>query len=241
MTDITDIHSHILPGIDDGPSSMRETMRLLKCAREQGIRRVIATPHYSARFRNDDPEHIRALVRQVNSEAEKRKIRVQVFPGQEIFYSEEIPELIRKGRLLTMADSRYVMLEFHPCEPYLTICRAVQETVAEGYLPILAHAERYEALRTAEKTEALKKKGAYMQMNYRSVQGNLFREKTRRCRAMLRSGLIDFMGTDMHNMQDRAPQTEEAIRWMKKRLGREEFRRLARGNAEYILEDKRRL
>lgn len=240
MRDMTDIHSHVLPGVDDGASSMKETMRLLKAAGDQGITRVIATPHYSGRFRNDDPDRIRDLVHQVNAEARKRRIRVRVYPGQEILYSEEAAELLRQGKLLTLGDSRYVLLEFYPPESYLTISRAVLEMAQEGYFPVLAHAERYEALRTSEKMASIRKQGAYIQMNYRSVEGSLFDEKTRRCRKMLRNGLVDFMGTDMHNMRSRAPRTEEAVRWMRAHLKEEQFHGLVKRNAEYILADERR-
>ena len=95
MTGIIDIHTHILPGVDDGASNIKESLRMARMAYQQGITDVIATPHYSAGFRNVSPDHIRALCREVREKASaeiKREFRV--WPGQELLYSEEILEML---------------------------------------------------------------------------------------------------------------------------------------------------
>lgn len=239
VQEIIDIHSHILPGLDDGSSTMKETMRMLKAASAQGITRIIATPHYSRHFQNDDPRKIHALTGKVREAAASHDIPVKIYPGQEIFYSEDIWKLLRQGKLLTLADSRYVMLEFYPYEPYLTICRAVQEAVREGYRPVLAHLERYEALDTRDKIDSLRKQGACTQMNFRSAGGSLFDARTRRCRKLLREGCVDFLGTDMHNMHSRPLQTEDTVRWMESRLGTSAVRKLLSRNPRKLLADEK--
>lgn len=103
---IFDVHSHILPGLDDGASSEKQALLMLKEARRQGIRRIIATPHYSAYYKNDDVDLIRGKCRKINQLASVHKIGVCVYPGQEILYSERVPDMLAEGKLLTLADSR---------------------------------------------------------------------------------------------------------------------------------------
>ena len=115
MTWIIDTHSHILPGLDDGASDMQESIRMLRQAGQQGIRGVIATPHYSGRFPNICPDRIRRLCREVQAQARARlKTEIQIWPGQEIMYSEDALSLLEEEKLLTIAGTRYVMVEFLP-------------------------------------------------------------------------------------------------------------------------------
>lgn len=214
-----DIHSHILPGLDDGAGDMRESLKMLDMARRQGITDVIATPHYSGYFHNDDLQMIRKLCRKVQSQAEKRQQSgVRIWSGQEIMYSEDSLQKLQTGRLLTLADSRYVLIEFIPCVPYSYILNAVQNLTENGYHPILAHVERYQTLNEFEKMYRLKKAGAFLQINFRSVGGRWYDPLTRWCRQLLRAGLVDFMGTDMHNTDTRKPDTKAAAEWIHKKL-----------------------
>ncbi len=240
MTGIIDIHTHILPGVDDGASNIKESLRMARIAYQQGITDVIATPHYSAGFRNVSPDHIRALCREVREKASaeiKREFRV--WPGQELLYSEEILEMLEQKKLLTMADSRYVLVEFLPSVPYSYIFRAAKELLFAGYYPIIAHAERYQALRKNARIEELKEQGVYIQINFRPVGGKWYNETTRWCRKQFREGKVDFVGTDMHNISSRRPETSEALAWMKRSLDGTYLRDVLRGNVQKLLSDKK--
>lgn len=239
MTEIIDIHSHILPGLDDGPRAAEESLEMLKAAWEQGITGVIATPHHSGRYPNEDPVRIRRTCEKLQDLLEKRQIPIRVYTGQELTCQEDLPDRLKQGKVLTMADSRYILLEFPPYVPYLTILYAVQDLRQAGYLPILAHVERYRTLYAREKIDELRKKGAYMQMNYCSVTGRCWDRQVRRCRSLLRSGRIDFMGTDMHDMTERTPRIKEACRWMEKHLDKTYLEELLSGNAKKLLADRR--
>lgn len=239
VEDIIDIHSHILPGIDDGASSTEAALHMLREARRQGIREVIATPHYSRRFQNNCPERIRELCGELQKMSREKRLEIRIHSGQEILYSEDVPGMIAQGELLTMADSHYVLIEFYPGASYLEILRAVRTLVMEGFSPILAHVERYRALRDEERLEELTGQGAYMQMNFSSVSGSWMNETVRWCRKMLREQYIHFMGTDMHNTTSRKPETEETVRWMQKKLGQRYIRDLLRGNAGKVIRDEK--
>ena len=114
----------------------------------------------------------------------------------------------------------------------------MKELIIAGYRPILAHAERYEALRDEGRLEELKKQGACVQLNFRSIGGKWHHETTRWCRKILRDGLADFLGTDMHNTGGRRPETEKAVRWLDKSLDARYTAGLLRDNALKILKDR---
>lgn len=236
MTGIIDIHSHILPGLDDGAADMQESIRMLRQAGQQGVRGVAATPHYSGRFPNICPDRIRTLCREVQDQARAElKNEIHIWPGQEIMYSENALSLLEKRELLTIADTRYVLVEFLPAAPYSYIFNAVRELTFAGYRPILAHAERYQALREDGRLEELKKHGSRIQLNFRPVGGKWYQETPRWCRKILKDGLADFLGTDMHNTGGRRAETEKAVKWMKKELSNSYIEAVLRKNAQELL------
>ena len=124
-----DVHSHILPGVDDGSASMKESLQMLSIARRQGITDVFATSHYSRAFPNRNPEKLRQLrdelMRRANRPVKgpdgkvKHRQPIQIWTGQEIFYSNSVIRLLEEDKLLTLADSNYVLIEFMPAVPYL--------------------------------------------------------------------------------------------------------------------------
>lgn len=238
MTGMIDIHSHILPGLDDGSADMDESIKMLRLARRQGITQVVATPHYSHSFQNTSPDQIRSLCREVQ-EAAQRQMKTEIFiwPGQEIMYGGDVLNLLERGRILTIADSRYVLTEFLPSAPYSYIQGAVRELSLAGYKPILAHAERYLYLREKDRVDEIRKQGAYIQVNIRRVGGKWYDGTTRWCRKMLRRRKIDFLGTDMHNIRDRRPETGAAMEWMQKHLSSSYLCKILYRNQEKVLRD----
>lgn len=236
MAQIADIHSHILPGLDDGAKDMEESLQMLWQAWQQGITEVVATPHYSFLYENICPDRIRALCKEVQ-ECARRKLDVDIHitPGQEIMYSEDVVKLLEEGKLLTMGEGRHVLTEFRPEMPYTYIFRAVKDLVFAGYIPILAHAERYRAIREPGKVEELKAQGALIQLNFRAVGGKWHHETTRWCRRALREEIVDFFGNDMHNISERRPDTKRAVEWMKKSLDEEYVERVLWENGHEII------
>ena len=235
-----DIHCHILPGIDDGSSSMEETIEMVLMAEEQGIKKVIATPHYSGQFKNDNPEKIRRLCQETEEQIRKKTGKeFTVYPGQEIFYADGVIDKLNRGELLTMAGSDYVLLEFHPQVPYSLIYQVVREMLMNQYLPILAHVERYGVLREKGKIEELIEAGAYIQVSYHSLCGKWYAETPRWCKKMLKNGNVHFLATDMHSPRSRRPKAAEAMEWIEKHLNDTYQEEILYKNAEMILKNEK--
>lgn len=233
-----DIHAHILPGLDDGSSDEEKSMEMIKMAESQGITTIIGTPHYSHHFQNDRQKVVTAYERLMRYMESEGHCAVQIYMGQEVLYSEDVPEKLAAGELLTLAGSRYVLIEFLPFESYSKIFRAAGMVATVGYHMILAHAERYECLRNPGKVQELLEAGVKLQMNYRPIGGKWYDETTRWCRKMLKEENIHFLGTDMHNTDSRKPDTKAAVRWMEKHLDEEYMQDICHGNAEKILNHK---
>ncbi len=231
-----DIHCHVLPKLDDGPASLQESIRMLKMANKQGIQAVAATPHCSHQFRQEDPEKIKNLCRRLEIKARAEvDPDFRIYPGEEIFYSQETLEMLKRNQLLTIGEGRYILIEFMPNVPYSLLYRAVRELTEVQYRPILAHIERYGVLREKGRVEELIKAGASMQMNYRRIGGRWYDETVRWCRRMLKNGSIHFLATDMHNTKSRRPQTQEAEIWMEKHLEKAYMEEICWKNAQKIL------
>lgn len=239
MTKI-DIHCHILPGLDDGARDVPETVTMVQMAVNQGIQGVIVTPHHSAGFTKATPEIIRAYCAKLEAAFQKKiHENFRFFPGQELLYSDNTLEKLKKGQVLTLADSNYVLLEFLPDVNYSYLFTAIRRMTADNYRPVLAHAERYGVLRVKGRMDEVIEAGAYIQMNYRSIGGTWYNETTRWCRSMLKQQKVHFLGTDMHNDSSRCPETAKAEIWMQKHLSEDYLQRICFSNAESILKNIR--
>lgn len=229
-----DMHCHVLPGVDDGSASAAETRELLQMAWNQGVDTIIATPHFSHRT---DFGKLKERLQLTKEIAKKIDPSFQIFLGQEIMYFEDVVDWLDRKRALTLAESRYVLVEFHPGDKYAKLLRAVRELVPAGYLPVIAHVERYQCLREKGRTEELIENGAYLQVNSSTVTGGLFDRDARWCRHEIAEKRIHFIASDMHDPKHRPPYMLEAYHKLKK-YGPALQRQLTEVNQRYILKDK---
>ena len=138
-----DIHCHVLPMVDDGAETMEMALDMLRIAAEEGIRKMILTPHQKADRKCVTPEGIIRRMVLLQEEVDKKGIPVKLFPGNEIFYRHGLGELLELGKIRTLADSHYVLVEFLPGEDFGYIRDALNRLISFGYWPVVAHVERY--------------------------------------------------------------------------------------------------
>lgn len=227
ITGLIDIHSHILPKADDGSRYFGETRSMLKEAYRQGIRKVIATPHYIHKHNKMKVSQIAELHEKVRMLALEIAPDLEVFLGEELFYYDGIVDALTSGRALTMAGTRYILVEFNTSVSFGDLFQAVRRMTLARYLPVLAHIERYQCLRKPGCVEDLIRMGAYMQMNYSSLSGVHHLTDRRWCRKMVLDGKIHLLGTDMHRLDHRPPDITKAVEWLEKKAGQECLERLA--------------
>lgn len=162
---------------------------------------------------------------------------MDIYPGNEIYYGTDTVELLKAGKVLSLGKSCYVLIEFSEDVAYRTICAAVRNLLFYGYNPIIAHVERYQCLKQTNKLKELKDMGALAQVNVGSFQGGIFDERGNRVKRWLRDEWIDFVASDMHDMEKRQPMAAGQLMWLQKKLSLEYQDKLLYGNAQRILAD----
>lgn len=218
----TDIHCHMLPGVDDGSDSMDTTINMLDLAYEEGCRRVIFTPHYEPGRNKYKPEELDSIFEKVKEKVSDIYPDMELYLGNELLFEAGVTQHVKDGLVHTMAGTKYVLVEFNIRITYKELYNALKELVQARFRPIVAHVERYRTLVGDEdKLEEIIELGALLQMNAESVFGSMFDERVRWCRKMMKNEYISFLGTDAHNLTHRAPHMKEALEWMYKKYDKE--------------------
>jgi len=233
-----DLHTHILPGVDDGARNLEETIRMLRIAYQEGIRTVIATPHFVAGAKNVPVDRLRLLCDQVQQEAQKIDPNMRILLGNEIYYSESVLEALQLGTALSLAGSRYVLIEFYPKETFKNIFQGLGGLVRAGYLPILAHMERYQCLYKKEDSVIeLINLGCYLQMNSNSLIGSILDTEAKYHRKLVAQGLIHFLGSDCHDDKERIPSMLKAKLQLQKKCEEDLLNRIFYEHPFKVLEN----
>ncbi len=236
-----DLHCHILPGVDDGAADVEQSQRMLRMAAQEGICEMIATPHYKAGRgrRNATCERVRTLVQEMQDWLDSESIPIHLYTGNEILYNYEIDNLLESHEVCTLADSFYVLVEFSPSDEYSYIKNGVQKILMAGYVPVIAHIERYEVLRKhTAYVEELTEMGAYLQVNAASITGKSGWLVKRCVLKWIRDELIYAVASDTHDDRKRVPVLGEAYDIIEKRCGSEVAQMLFYQNPKRILETK---
>lgn len=235
-----DVHCHILPGIDDGARDWEQSCRMLDIAWQQGVHTVIATPHYMPGRRNAAPETVRRLAEKLQDYVQRKGYQMEIYTGNEIYYHDDAAELLNEGKILTMADSDCVLVEFSPMEDFRYIRNALADLQAEGYIPMLAHVERYASVckKPFDRIEELRDMGVLIQVNAATVERKMGWKMQRLVTAMLKRRLVDFIGTDAHSAGHRAPVLEKCRKILYRKCSAGYVDDLLYGNAEkYIFQN----
>lgn len=232
---IVDIHTHILPGIDDGAKDWDTCMKMLEKSWSAGVRKVIATPHFLPWKEKQDPLQICRLCLEAQERAKKELgIDIPIYPGNEIFYHVDMLESIKSGKALTLAGSSAVLIEFPVDIPYQLLYRGIKDICEAHYRPVIAHVERYACLRKPGRVEELEEIGAMLQMNVEAFQGGFFDETSRWSKKCLQNHKIQFLASDMHNTGSRPPMSKEQLEWAVKKLKKNYLKEILSGNSRKI-------
>ncbi len=240
MVALYDVHTHILPGVDDGSRNMDETKRMLQMERQQGVLHVIATPHFAVGNRQAAPEELRSILEQVRETAGQIDPDMTVDLGNELLNSPGIIRALQQGEALTLADTRYILVEFLPTDRYSLIYQALHDYIMAGYIPVVAHVERYEALMSHQgRMEELIMLGACFQMNAECLTGRRFSRRPKLCRRLVEEGMIHLIGSDCHRHDQRIPVMQDALAYLSADFRQSgSFRKLVQKNPEAMLADK---
>ncbi len=196
---IIDMHCHILPGVDDGAESMEDALALAQQLLDSGITHVVATPHYNY-YGSATLEEIKNAYLQLTDMLEYEQLPLRVQLGMEILASEDLPERLKAGKVWTYPGSRYFLVEFLPRRSLEYMDRVLTQCEEAGFLPVIAHPERYYGI--LEDPRILwkwKQRGYGIQLNRDSLFGG-FGEQTAHCAwYILRQRMVNCIASDAHD------------------------------------------
>ena len=213
-----DIHSHILYGVDDGSKDASTTQNMLALAYAEGIRTILATPHYHTGMSPALAEKKRRVFEITKILAQITAPDFQLFLGGELYFSSATIQALDKGLAPTLNQTPYVLIEFPVYIEFSYIMRAVQDLQNAGYWPILAHIERYLALKSQQNIAELSDLGALMQVNASTLIGG--GKMPRFLFKCMKQGLIDLIATDAHGINHRPPEIQDTILLLDKKIGK---------------------
>ena len=236
---IFDIHCHIIPGVDDGAADIKETRKLLQMEYDQGVRNIILTPHFRFQMFETSLEKIKKQFKLTEEAAADISMDLHVYLGCEFHANMEMIPMLREKLVSTMADSRYVLVEFSHSSEASYIRERLSAMLSGGYKPIVAHIERYEATRTnLDFVEELVDMGACMQINADSIVGKDGFFTKRYCYNLMKNDLIQFVGSDCHDSKKRISRIGEASRNVTKKMGKAYAEELFVRNPQKIIDNR---
>ncbi len=220
MQPTIDIHCHIMPGVDDGSPDTGTSLEMLRIAEKNGITHMILTPHHKPMHHNVSPEHNVLYRKKLLENARAAGIKVKLFSGNEIYYSDETMEELLRGEICSLAGSDYVLVEFHPSNPFKAIQNAAYRVQGAGYIPIIAHVERYaDIVQHPARVGDLIEMGCYIQVNASSIMGRYGLGISHFTKKLLKQEQVHFVASDAHDAAGRAPKLLECRKFVEKKYG----------------------
>ena len=197
-----DIHTHIIPFVDDGSSSLEDSLAMVKHEISIGVDTIICTPHHIKHRYEKSVEEIKKNFLLLKQEVEKQNLPVKLLLGQEICYThrEDILSFLNEGKLLTLNNTKYVLLEFSFTREPEDITDIIYNFSIKGYKVIVAHVERYDWI-TIDKVINLKNEGALIQVNSGSIMGQTTGHEKRFVKKLLKRNLVDIVASDVHSFR----------------------------------------
>jgi len=233
-----DIHTHILPAVDDGARNEAESLLMLRAAIREGIHTIVATPHYN-RKHSLEKASILDKVENLKQLAKNDQLKIDILPGQEIRLYGDLLEDYQAGKILTLADnSNYMLIEL----PFKHVPQHTEsllhEIEAQGIKPVIVHPERnLEFLENPDKLYQLVAKGALTQLTTSSLIGYFGKNVQNFSRQLIERNWVHTIATDAHNTSDRPFNMSQAYEEIAKRYG-VDYVSYFNGNARLMIEGK---
>ncbi len=227
-----DIHSHILYGVDDGCKTMDDAINMIKECIKSGITDLFFTPHYSYRRKYTvSYEEIEMKFDALKQEVSKNNLNINLYLGSEIDETSQIYNFLKNSTCHTMNQTKYVLVDFGT--RIADIDDICYELIVRGYIPIIAHPERYTYIDDIDLMKKWKKTGALLQVNASSLFSNGIIKK--QASLLLKNKLVDFIASDTHQNNKTIDFLSKAAHYIEQKFGKEEAIRLFVTNPQKML------
>jgi len=196
-----DMHSHLIPGIDDGSRSMDETIAMLAKFESLGYKKIITTPHIMQEVYPNTSEIINQGLKQVQETAKSLGLSIEIEAAAEYYFDDHLIQLIKQKDILSFGQN-YVLVEFSFHTPPIFEDQLFFEMQMAKYKPVLAHFERYPYFHDSlDKAREFRDKGVNIQVNLNSLTGHYGPQVRKQAEKLIDANLVDFVGSDCHRMQ----------------------------------------
>lgn len=229
-----DIHCHLLFGVDDGPEKIEQSIAMLKIAAEQGITNIILTPHYRRGMFKFDGELVLQNMKELEPYASE--LGIELHAGTEVHVNGDILEYLDERKVFSLAGTEYVLTEYGYNTEYSYIFKMSHELLRHGYIPVIAHVERYGCLiKNPKRLEELQEIGALIQCNAAAILGEEGWGTKQFCKKALKHGWVDIVASDSHDIKKRACYMEDAYDYVSEKYSEKLAYRLTTKNPKMII------
>jgi len=234
-----DLHSHILPGVDDGAVDLDMSLRIARIYVDNGYEKVIATPHYiDGTCKYSRLELLRKLD-ELNTSIKNEGIDLEIMPGNELYISPSTVEDLTTGEALTLSESRFALLELPSNDVPKYTDSVIYELQIKGFSPIISHPERnLKIIENPNILYSMIEKGALAQMNILSLEGMYGKAAMETALILLSHNMIHFAATDTHSDGRRSPEIKKLLKLLENKAGKENYWRIIYENPERVIMNK---
>lgn len=234
-----DIHSHIIPNVDDGARSVEETFNILKEAQEAGFTDVILTSHFLLNYYETNAQELIFWKEKLQEVLKKQGTKINLHSGMEIYITNQMEELLESKKILTLANSRYMLIELPLATNVKYFDYVVYYLEAKGIKPIIAHPERYKCVqKDPDIVEEYIEKGCLIQCNYGSIVNLYGREAEKTIKTLLKKNQVHFLGSDVHRENGTYLIILDAIKKIRKIIGENKINEITTINPKKILQNE---
>ncbi|MCR1951323.1 capsular biosynthesis protein [Clostridium sp. DSM 100503] len=197
---MVDLHSHLIWGIDDGSKSRDMSLNMLRQAVKGGTTKLVITPHYMPGYFNMPIDEVKKKVEEVNSLVKEENLNIEVYHGQEVYYTRNIFENYINNYIGTINNSRYMLIEFNMKDFSIQeVIESIYELQLIGIVPIIAHPERYQKfVKKPSLINEFIKEGFLFQLNIGSITGDFGKAVRKTAKIYLKNNIYSFVGSDAH-------------------------------------------
>jgi protein-tyrosine phosphatase len=234
-----DIHCHILPNVDDGSESLEESIAMAKIAESEGITKIVNTSHCHFDFKYKKGNELKLELEKFNQALKEENINIEVLLGNELYYTSDLIERFDELDFFSMNNSKYILMEFSPINFPKNIEDVIYEIKIRGYIPIIAHAERYKQVQ--EDVNIVLdciKEGALIQVNASSILGKNGEKVEDTSKKLLDNNMVHFVATDAHSSNRRRPLIKDSYNYILKNYGKEVSEKLFIENPTAVIENR---
>lgn len=235
-----DIHCHVLPGIDDGPETMDEALDMCRMAASDGIKTIVATPHFNPGVYEPVSAKVFGLIAELETRAKEKGIDIRILPGADIAVTPELPGHFKKEEYLTInKNGRYFLAEFPPASVPPKWDAFLLSLLSSGMVPVITHPERNSwFMEHPDALYSIVSKGVMVQITAMSITGGFGEQVQEYSISLLQNNLVHVIATDAHSAAWRPPLLSEAVKMASDMIGEDKAKALVTTIPASIIEGK---